>query len=277
MAKELRAEGADVVVCLSHCGVREPESGPITEGEDIELARAVPEIDVIVGGHTHTFVRTPIIADGTPIVQAGCYGAALGELLIEMEGRDRKVEFYQLHSIDDTSLGDPRLAEAMEVFKAEATRIVFTPRGFAIDEPLAVIDRDWSNTFFDLAASMPLGNLMADAIRHTTKADVALNAAGMVRAGLTKGKSGLQTVYDVFLIAPLGIGVSDQSAGGSLVVVYLTGREIKNCLEFLLIGNPEPARAVFPSGLGNAVLLRPVTIEIRCRDPNRARGSRPRL
>src|ERR1700722_5168719 len=77
---------------------------------------------------------------------------------------------------------------------------------------------DWSNTFFDLAASMPLGNLTADAIRHATKADVALNAAGMVRAGLTKGKSGLQTVYDVFLLAPLGIGVSDQSVGGSLVL-----------------------------------------------------------
>jgi 5'-nucleotidase / UDP-sugar diphosphatase len=238
IARQLRAEGADVVICLSHSGVREPENGPITEGEDIDLARAVPEIDVIVGGHTHTFLRMPIIADGTPIVQAGCYGAGLGELAIEMEGSERRVAFYKLHAIDDTIAGDPRLAEAMEVFKAETTRIVFAPRGFAIDEPLAVIDHDWSNTFFDLAASMPLGNLTADAIRHATKADVALNAAGMVRAGLTKGKSGLQTVYDVFLLAPLGIGVSDQSAGGSLVLVYLTGQEIKNCLEFLLIGNP---------------------------------------
>ncbi len=246
MAQQLRAEGADVVICLSHSGVREPEHGPITEGEDIELARAVPEIDVIVGGHTHTFLRTPIIADGTPIVQAGCYGAGLGELAIEMEGSERRLAFYKLHAIDDTIAGDPRLAEAMEVFKAQTTRIVFAPRGFAIDEPLVVIDHDWSNTFFDLAASMPLGNLTADAIRHATKADVALNAAGMVRAGLTKGKSGLQTVYDVFLLAPLGIGVSDQSAGGSLVLVYLTGREIKNCLEFLLIGNPNLPGQYFP-------------------------------
>src|SRR5215469_5130942 len=79
IARQLRAEGADVVICLSHGGVREPKSGPITEGEDIDLARAVPEIDVIVGGHTHTFMRQPIIANGTPVVQA-CYGAALGEL-----------------------------------------------------------------------------------------------------------------------------------------------------------------------------------------------------
>jgi len=246
VARQLRAEGADVVICLSHCGVREPTSGPITEGEDIDLAHAVPEIDVIVGGHTHTFVRQPIIADGTPVVQAGCYGAALGELVIRMEGGDRKVESYKLHTIDDTIPGDPRLAKAVEVFKAETSRILFAPRGFAIDEPLAVIDRDWSNSFFDLTASMPLGNLTADAIRHAAKADVALNAAGMVRAGLTKGNSGVQTVYDVFLLAPIGIGVADQSAGGSLVVVYLTGREIKNCLEFMLIGNPNLPGQYFP-------------------------------
>jgi len=72
MVKQLRAEGADVIICLSHGGVREPQHGPIAEGDDITLARAVPEIDVIVGGHTHTFMRTPVIVNGTPIVQAGC-------------------------------------------------------------------------------------------------------------------------------------------------------------------------------------------------------------
>src|SRR5262249_54180463 len=178
-------------------------------------------------------------------VQAGCYGAALGELVIRMEGGKRKVESYKLHTIDDTVPGDPNLARAVAAFKAETSRILFAPRGFAIDEPLAVIDRDWSNSFFDLTASMPLGNLTADAIRHAAKADVALNAAGMVRTGLTKGNSGVQTVYDVFLLAPLGIGVADESAGGSLVVVYLKGRGIKTCFEFLLIGKPKPPRQYF--------------------------------
>ena len=247
MAKQLRAEGADVVICMSHSGVREPKSGPITEGEDINLARAVPEIDVIVGGHTHTFVSTPIIVNGTPVVQAGCYGQALGELVIRMEGRERKVVSYTLHTIDDTIPGDPNLARVMEGFKAETSRIVFAPRGFTINEPLAVIDRDWPNTFFDLTASMPLGNLTADAIRYATNADVALNAAGMVRAGLPKGTAGVQSAYDIFLLAPLGIGVADQSAGGSLVVAYLTGREIKNCLEFLLVGNPNLPGSTFPA------------------------------
>ena len=246
IVQQLQAEGADVIVCMSHGGVREPKNGPITEGDDVTLARAVPGIDIIIGGHTHTFMRTPIIVNGTPIVQAGCYGQTVGELVIEMEGRDRKVVSYELLDVDDTIQGDPSLGEEMKAFTAETSRIVFEPRGLRLDEPLAVIDRDWPNTFFDLDASRPLGNVTADAIRSATGADVALNAAGMVRTSLTKGVTGVQTAYDVFLIAPLGIGVVDQSAGGSLVLAYLTGREIKNCLEFLLAGNPNLPGQYFP-------------------------------
>jgi 5'-nucleotidase / UDP-sugar diphosphatase len=246
MVQRLRAEGADVIICMSHGGVREPAKGPITEGDDINLARSVPEIDIILGGHTHTFIRTPVIVNGTPVVQAGCYGQAVGELVIRMEGRDRKVVSYHLHPVDDSIKGDPRLINEMKAFTSETSRIVFAPRGLRLDEPLAVIDRDWSNTFVDLDASRPLGNLTADAIRYATGADVALNAAGMVRAGLKKGASGVQTAYDIFLIAPLGIGVVDQSAGGSLVRAYFTGREIKNCLEFLVAGNPNLPGQYFP-------------------------------
>jgi len=246
MVRRLRAEGADVIICMSHGGVREPANGPITEGDDIDLARNVPEIDIILGGHTHTFIRTPVIVSGTPVVQAGCYGQVVGELVMRMEGRDRKVVSYGLHPVDDSTKGDPRLIREMRAFTSETSRIVFAPRGLRLDEPLAVVDRDWSNTFVDLDASRPLGNLTADAIRYATGADVALNAAGMVRAGLKKGTSGVQTAYDVFLIAPLGIGVVDQSPGGSLVRAYFTGREIKNCLEFLVAGNPNLPGQYFP-------------------------------
>ena len=249
-ARQLRAEGADVVICMSHGGVREPATGPITEGDDVDLAKAVPEIDVIVGGHTHTFMQTPVIVNGTPIVQAGCYGQALGELVLRMDGRSRAVVSYDLHSVDDTIPGDPRLIAAVDGFRAATSRIVFAPRGLAMDEPVAIIDRDWPNTFFDLDASRPLGNLVTDALRHAAGADVGLNAAGMVRAALPKGNSGVQSAYDLFLLAPLGIGVADQSAGGSLVVAWLTGREIKNALEYLLPGNPNVPGQYFPRVLG---------------------------
>jgi len=75
---------------------------------------------------------------------------------------------------------------------------------------------------------------------------VALTANGMMRSGFIRGKSGVQTVYDVFALAPLGFGVVDSTAGSALVTAYLTGKELKNLLEFLLVDNPTHPGEYFP-------------------------------
>jgi len=67
-------------------------------------------------------------------------------------------------------------------------------------------------------------NLCTDAFRAATEADIGFTANGMMRAGLTRGKSGVQTVYDVFAVAPLGAGVVDPTAGSTLVTGYFTAR-----------------------------------------------------
>jgi 5'-nucleotidase len=72
----------------------------------------------------------------------------------------------------------------------------------------------------------------------------------MMRAGLTRGKSGVQTVYDVFAVAPLGAGVVDSTAGSALVSGYFTGQELKNLLEFLLVDNPAHPGEYFPRASG---------------------------
>ena len=71
-----------------------------------------------------------------------------------------------------------------------------------------------------------------------------------MRAGLTRGKSGVQTVYDVFAVAPLGAGVVDPTAGSALVTGYFTGQELKNLLEFLLVDNPAHPGEYFPRTSG---------------------------
>jgi 5'-nucleotidase len=40
----------DVVICLSHGGLQAGKDGRITEGEDVDLARAVPGIDIVISG-----------------------------------------------------------------------------------------------------------------------------------------------------------------------------------------------------------------------------------
>jgi 5'-nucleotidase / UDP-sugar diphosphatase len=67
---------------------------------------------------------------------------------------------------------------------------------------------------------------------------------------LTRGKTGVQTVYDVFAVAPLGAGVVDPTAGSALVTGYFTGLDLKNLLEFLLVDSPAHPGEYFPRASG---------------------------
>ncbi len=244
-------DNVDVVIALSHGGVRMNPDGTITEGADIELAREVPGIEVVVGGHSHTVFGAPVLVNGrTPVVQAGHNGRYVGELTVTIDGDALSVDAFRTHAIDDSIPGDPAISDVIEEIKERVTEVVFAPRGFAIDQPLARIDRDLTNSSADLAASTILANLCADAFRRATGAPIALTANGLMRNGLTRGKTGVQTVYDVFAVAPAGSGVLEMSPGSTLVTGYLTGKEIKNVLEFCLAGAPARPGDYFPRASG---------------------------
>jgi 5'-nucleotidase/UDP-sugar diphosphatase len=240
-------EKVDVVIALSHGGVMKGMDGTFTGGEDVGLPKAVPGIDVVIGGHSHTALQEAIIVNGrTPVVQTGKYGENLGELVLTLDGGKLTVESYQLHPIDATILGDRAISEAIDKLKTTVTEVVFASRGYSVDQPLAMVTRDIPNTFTDITASTILANLCTDAFRSATKADIAFTAAAMMRAGLTHGKSGVQTVYDVFAVAPLGAGIVDSTAGSALVTAYFKGLELKSLLEFFLVDNPTHPGEMFP-------------------------------
>lgn len=74
-------ERCDLIVCLSHLGY-EYNSEKVS---DLKLAKATKDIDLIIGGHTHTFLEKPTIVknsdDKTVLVnQVGCYGINLGRI-----------------------------------------------------------------------------------------------------------------------------------------------------------------------------------------------------
>lgn len=252
MVKLLReTEKVDVVICLSHSGVEKGKDGQYSDGDDVRLAKLVPGIDVVIGGHSHTELHKAIIVNGrTPVVQAGKESRNLGELVIAIDGDKLTVESYKLHPIDDTILGDRAIADEIEKLKKTVTKVVFESRGYSIDQPLAIAPKDLPNTFTDIEAGTPLANLVTDAFRKATKADIGFTANGMMRAGFTRGKTGVQTVYDVFAIAPLGTGVVDPTPGSTLVTAYFTGQELKNLLEFLLVDNPTHPGEYFPRSSG---------------------------
>ena len=271
-------EKVDVVICLSHGGVARGKDGKFTGGDDVRVAEAVPGIDVVIGGHSHTALQEAIIVNGrTPVVQAGKYGQNLGELVITVDGGKLTVESYQLHPIDDTIAGDRAIADEIDGYKKTVTEVVFASRGYSIDQPLAVAPRDLPNTFTDIAAGTPLANLVTDSFRKATNADIAITANALMRAGLTRGKSGVQTVYDVFAVAPLGAGIVDTTAGSALVTAYFTGQELKHMLEFLLVDNPTHPGRNFSPHFGHEVSLRYVAPNVRRRNGDRNRRPRSRL
>lgn len=255
-AKEMVAvlrevEKVDVVIALSHGGLEKGEDGRYADGDDVRLAAAVPGIDVVIGGHSHTELHEPILVnDRTPVVQTGLEGRNLGELVIALDGDKLKVESYRLYPIDDTVAGDQAIVDEIDRLKQTVTGAVFASRGYSIDQPLAMAPRDLPNTFTDIAAGTLLANLVTDAFRIATKADIGFTANGLMRASLKGGKTGVLTVYDVFAVAPLGAGVVDPTAGSALVTAWFTGQELKHLLEFFLVDNPAHPGEYFPRASG---------------------------
>ena len=241
----------DVVIALHHGGVIRGKSGKFDEGEDINLLKTVPDLDIVIGGHTHTSLTEPLLVGNRPAVQSGKYGQHLGELVLSLEKGKVKVESYRLIPVDDQIQGDANIQAQVETFLQRSGTAAFASRGYQTTQPLVVVSEDWPMDYNDLESGIPLANLVSDALRQGTGSQVAFTANGLIRAGLVKGKTGIQSVYDVFALAPLGSGIIDQTAGSALVKAYFTAAEIKTILEFFLLDDPNHPGEYFPrvSGL----------------------------
>lgn len=87
VAKELKQKDCDLIICLSHLGYDYPDSTRIS---DRKLAQNTSNIDIILGGHTHTFLEKPTIEKNKKgknvlINQVGYAGLYLGRIDIDVE------------------------------------------------------------------------------------------------------------------------------------------------------------------------------------------------
>ncbi|WP_095211223.1 bifunctional metallophosphatase/5'-nucleotidase [Endozoicomonas ascidiicola] len=228
MVKLLRDEQkADVVLLMSHSGVIKMEDGS-WGGEEVEYARQVSGIDVIVGGHSHTPLFEPIMENGTAIVQAGSDTRFLGELnLVVSDTGDVRVKQYQLHKIDDSTVGKSAVTDQVDRFKTLINQEVMTG-DFSFDQPLVQTPETLTRDYADHA----LGNLVADAIRYASGSDIALTTNSLIRDDMMAGESGIQSVSDIFRLQPLGVGPDDQP-GYPLMKVWMTAQEIRGLMEVM--------------------------------------------
>lgn len=229
----LKAHDVDLIVVLSHSG----------ETEDIELARAVDGIDLIIGGHSHTLLSEPIQEGDTIIVQAGSQMSYLGclELAVLPNGQlklcNTDHDTPYVIKIDDHFSPEPTIQDEVDRYTDFLNEHIADMTGQFSDvhEPLVQSDFMLSNR--PRMQETAVGNLVTDAMRYVTgeitgqPVDVAVMANGSIRGNLIPdSKNGTLSFYDITYVIGLGYG-QDGYPGYSIASLYLTGEELRRVLE----------------------------------------------
>lgn len=174
-------ERADMVVVLSHLGV----------ADDRRLAQALPDVDLVVGGHNHLVLTQPAEESGVAIVQAGERGRWLGRLDLDCRnGRMARID-YRLLDLSAQAAEDPEVAAAAAAIAAEAERGLGQVVGTS---PLAL---DASREVLRRGEGV-FGDFVADLAREITGAQVALFNGGGFRASIPAGPVTLKHIYQSF-------------------------------------------------------------------------------
>jgi len=227
-------EGVDVVVCVSHSGLRDDPKA----SEDELLAASVSGIDIIVSGHSHTVLPEPIIVNDCIIVQAGSYCAWVGVLDVTVDDDGVSLSDYEYIAVDDSIVGDEMITDEIESYIGIINRDVLAPYELDYHQEIA-------ETNYDLVlveAECGLGNLVTDGIRWAvdrreydpadpdTRVDFSIQSNGVIRTDILRGKTDVTELADLFRVVPLGIGVDD-TMGYPIVTFYLNASEIKKVME----------------------------------------------
>jgi len=227
-------EQADFVICLSHGGTN-PDN---RHSEDEKLAAIAPGIDLIVSGHTHTILHSPIMVGKTVIVSAGSYGTWLGVLDLTIDKGDRvSVAGYRLQKMDESIPENEKIANTIDGFRNIIEQKYLSHFGYHFNQIVAF--QPFGGQTIEYTYANPgetgLGNLITDACRYAVEQaeggrrhiDVAVDVLGCIRSSLYRGDI---RVSDVFRTVSLG-PVQNGYCGNTIVVVYLTGNDLKNLLE----------------------------------------------
>jgi 5'-nucleotidase/UDP-sugar diphosphatase len=212
---------SDVTIAVTHLGwAGEPIPGMTTSKE---LAEGAPALDVIVDGHSHTlFEQAPVIGK-TVIVQAGDWGEFVGKL--DLTITDGKVTAHKWVVIpvggvapDSTK---PAFRNCLEKNVKETLDKFFDAgsekTGEIIGETKVFLDGERENA---RSKTTNLSNLITDAMRWKTGADIAFANGGTIRTSIQPGKISYRNVLTVLPF------------GNTIWVFELTGKELIKVLDF---------------------------------------------
>lgn len=163
------------LIALTHLGVE----------EDIKLAESMPQLDLIIGGHSHTLLDTAKFIHGIMIVQAGSQLKWVGKTTITM------IDGYILSKQDEII--------PMTEIKSERKDVrILIDKYNDNDEMKRVVGR----AVKAVKGYDELGALMTDAMRDKVKTDVALHNRGGIR--IDSLRAGEITRKDIYQLDPFG-------------------------------------------------------------------------
>lgn len=189
LARQLREEGAELVLALTH--MRQPN--------DELLAQEVPEVDLILGGHDHHYEVGPVGPHGTYLLKSGTDFRDITVLRLRFTGGPGPRAFEVLETrhveIDSSIAEDPEMKELVQECESKV--------GSAMDEVLGESAIDLDCRFSSVRTrETNIGNFVTDVMRTGLKADIALINSGTLRADaiIEKGKI---TVRDLLSVLPM--------------------------------------------------------------------------
>ena len=250
VAEIKRKEKVDMIVCLSHSGTSQTKTS-----EDEELAKKVPDLDLIISGHTHTVLNKPLRHGQTYIVSCGAYGRYTGLVKLKQKLNHRwKLVDYRLISMTQGIPKDQQVEKQLKVDTVLINQTYLSKLGYHKDQVIAYNPYNFESVddHYFKPGEHRLGDFMADSYLYAlqqakVKADVAIVPAGVIRDTLVKGPV---TINDAFNLFSLGKG-QDKLPVYPLVRVYLTGKDLKKVAEIdASLANYLNSARLYMSGLG---------------------------
>jgi 5'-nucleotidase/UDP-sugar diphosphatase len=207
--KELKAkENVDIIIAVTHIG----HYGSATSNGDIDLAKAVDGIDVIVGGHSQEIINAEE-HNNTLIIQAEEWGKYVGVLDLYIDKSKKRADFeYSLEPVNlKKKIGGKRVLIKKEIKIDETLESVFKTYKVKAD----IIGKKFVGTLkSELSGArtkvrsqqMAIGQFMGASLKHQVKGvDVVVLNGGSIRATLNKGKV---TRKDIHNVHPYGNTIS---------------------------------------------------------------------
>ena len=234
----LKATGAELIIALTHAGYY----------EDIELAKAVSGIDLILGGHNHIVTEPPLKIDKTLIMHSGAYLKTIGQLELAFDRSEKKLRLCNqetktsfIHHLT-SEVGEDDVTKKLVEKQIENLQkmIADSTDGIFSNISQTSVKSDFPLTRHKAGSETSIGNFITDIMRLEVekvtgqKVDLALHANGIIRGDLVPASSanvkGNISLYDLITLSSLGVG-KDNRPGYALVSFYLTESEILNLLE----------------------------------------------